>query len=253
MHNAPVNVVLQEPTKKVSDWDKQKTAWTNWNNSIGGNCHFYPLTIKAAYVIGIIYDFSKSIDVLLHSPKVSWQTTYFPAYSLFAASVELLGRCIRGNETHGEAVKNSRAGFNFLVFNEYDCQDTKDGARTAFETDKKKDGYTIDQLITLRHFVAHGQATVNQNQLATIFLDTEILAKMQPYLAAGLNRYWHHLQGISCTEDQAKILCNHLALSNVLAIRGWPVYNMWSRFGPRDGKHDSVEKIFNEDFNWTVD
>jgi hypothetical protein len=68
------------------------------------------LTIKAAYVIGIIYCICESVSILLSKPE-KLKFTYIPAYGEFASGVELLGRCLRGNhKTYGNS-KDLEAGF----------------------------------------------------------------------------------------------------------------------------------------------
>lgn len=43
------------------------------------------------------------------------ETTFYPAYGLFASAVELLGRCIRGNQGTGQTGSNLKLGLQWLV------------------------------------------------------------------------------------------------------------------------------------------
>ncbi|MGB3905234.1 MAG: hypothetical protein WBB22_09945 [Anaerolineae bacterium] len=94
---APINVKVENPTDAGTNWQAEVPRWRSLNKQIGGNPDFYPLTIKGAHVIGVIHDICESVSCLLRYPNAR-QTTYIPAYGVFASGVEILGRCIRGNE-----------------------------------------------------------------------------------------------------------------------------------------------------------
>ncbi|MBM3149811.1 MAG: hypothetical protein FJZ88_07295, partial [Chloroflexi bacterium] len=111
---APVNVKLQHPRVPVANWSQESAQWTARNNAVGGNPDFYPLTIKAAYVIGIIHDLCESVSCLLKYPHVR-ETTYIPAYGVFASGIDLLGRCIRGHSTTSDNTEDLRTGFKWLA------------------------------------------------------------------------------------------------------------------------------------------
>ena len=111
---APVNVKLQEPTIPVRDWADQAAQWVALNHDLGGNDEFYPLTVKAAYVIGVIHDLCECVSLLL-SPKAKVNVTYLPAYGVFASGVELLGRCINGNMTDTGSSTDLERGFRWII------------------------------------------------------------------------------------------------------------------------------------------
>jgi len=103
-------------------------------------------------------------------------------------------------------------------------------------------------LVALRHFAAHGQAT-SKVTVPGVYkfgdIDYEILGKMPPLIAEGLERYWGQLQK---EED----LCNKLARANVLALRNWPVLRSWLLFEKdASGKYYSITEIFNR-FDWVI-
>ena len=101
---APVNMKLANPTMPVPDWSTQAAAWSTLNQEIGGNPDFYPLTVKAAYVVGVIHDICTSVTCLLQVRRELLPATYIPAYGVCASGIEILGRCILGvAETPGAA------------------------------------------------------------------------------------------------------------------------------------------------------
>jgi len=66
---APVNVAIADPSIPVGDWTAQAEQWRRLNANpdgpIHGNEGFYPLTIKAAYVVGVIHGICESVAYLL--------------------------------------------------------------------------------------------------------------------------------------------------------------------------------------------
>jgi hypothetical protein len=258
----PINVRLDNPTVIPSNWINQRNEWLALNTRIGGHPGFYPLTIKAWYVLGTIYTISASIEHLLnyraenlpsflsnqlnlHSRRrtlsATWQITYYPAYGLFASSVEILGRCLNGNDTTGRSTRDLTDGFKWLVspdFNNYNAVPT-----TNIVVSTTLGGAcTIEKLCQLRHYIAHGQATANHNQL-----DAELLQNLLPKLANGLEAYWAELQ----TSDD---LCNKLAQA-MIAIPPDKDHvtdiSLALLSQDRVSQYRSVGYIF-EQFNWQV-
>ncbi|MEW6499126.1 MAG: hypothetical protein AB1589_42570 [Cyanobacteriota bacterium] len=238
---APVNVKLKYPTEPVDNWDDIAFEWKTLNHLVGGNPGFYTLTIKAAYVIGVIHDICESVDCLIRYKQI--RTTYLPAYGVFASGVEILGRCITGNETTVNNVQDIKTGFKWLASSSPDkiIDDYILIRTSSFE-------YTIAMLIALRHFAAHGQATSKKKEDGRYqfgMIDYEILEKLLPCLADGLDRYWHEL-------IQSEVLCNKLAKANIIALRDWPIKKSWILFEKdKNGTYHSVADIFKR-FNWRV-
>lgn len=190
------------------------------------------MTIKAAYVIGIIHDLCESVTCLLRHPDVR-QTTYIPAYGVFASGIDLLGRCMRGHSTSWDNTKDLTTGFKWL-----DPSQSVSDDPILVKTSTS--AYTVNRLGAMRHFAAHGQATSQ-----FVNLDYEILSMMPPLIARGLERYWTELQN---TED----LCNQLAKASVLAFRSAPIRKSWRLFEKNEfGEYESVEQIFSK-FDWHV-
>lgn len=227
---APMNVLLANPSVAVDGWDA--VEWTRLNEESGGNPDFHPLTVKAAHVVGIIHGQSECVTSLLKhlSPDVS----LLPAYGIFASSVELLGRCLNGNDTLQHADADLKTGFNWLAARVIDTSD----ARLVIQTGASL--YTVGELAQLRHYAAHGQASARSSRA----FDIEILKPMPALLAGALETYWADLQ----TREET---CNNLAKANVIPLRNWPVFRSWSLFGPRSGSYSSIGELFTE-FDWQV-
>ncbi len=231
---APVNVKLQTPTISLPNWSREAPEWMRLNATIGGNPDFYPLTVKAAYVIGIIHDLCDSATLLLRHPAAK-SITYIPAYGIFASGIDLLGRCLNGNTGTSNTTRDLKTGFKWLVQSNH--QQVLDN-HTPITTSSYS--HTIADLASLRHFAAHGQA---QSSISNI--DYEILNHMPPLLASGLERYWSDLQ-------QNDDLCNNLAKANIIALRGWPVQKSWHLFEKdKQGRYHGVFEIFSR-FKWQL-
>ena len=239
---APVNVKLQTPTVPIPNWGQEASQWMALNAAVGGNRDFYPLTVKAAYVVGVEHTICESVSHLLTHPNAK-TTTYIPAYGVFASGVELLGRSINGNSTTSQNTRDLKTGFKWLVSSSpHSVLDSHVVITTTSSI------YTVEMLAALRHFAAHGQATARMTAAGTYQfgnIDYEILSKMPPLVADGLERYWNQLQ----SDDS---LCNRLAQANVIALRNWPVFLSWGLF-ERDasGTHHTITEIFNR-FDWRV-
>lgn len=239
---APVNVRLRTPTIGVTGWPAKAARWAALNSSIGGNPDFYPLTIKAAYVIGIIHDVCTSVSRLVKVPRSLVAATYLPAVGVCASGMEVLGRCVLGVDTTQRADESLRTGFKWLVNSAYtSVPDSHVLVRTT------TNAFDILTLPHLRHFAAHGQATAQSGsplrQLQD--LDTELLAPLPPLIAAGLERWWGELQ----VSDE---MCNRLAKANIIAFRSWPVFKMWGLFEQdAQGQYHTITDAF-APFDWKV-
>ena len=246
-NQAPINI--KSPTIHINSWKNKSDHWLDLNIDIGGNPDLSPITIKAAYIIGIIFDSCYSVDLLLRERRYIYRT-YLPAYGIFASSVELLGRCINGNAITKGSSKDLETGFKWLVssnFSEY--KNDYLNVPKKFElirTSKYK--YSISNLVALRHFTAHGLATSTTNQnnsYAFGSIDYEILMHFPNLLANGLEAYLSKLKTDEC-------FSNELAKANVLAIRTGPLEQTWELF-ERDinGKYKSISEIITK-FDWDL-
>lgn len=238
---APVNVKLQTPSS-IPDWNKEATEWMNLNAEAHGNPSFYRLTVKAAYVIGVEHDLCESVSHLLKHPGAK-TTTYIPAYGVFAAGVELLGRCINGNATTERNVADLKTGLKWLVSSSYNTiPDTQVVVTTTSRS------HTVESLAALRHFAAHGQATSRKTAAGTRQfgkIDYEVLSMMPPLLADGLQRYWQEL-----LDHESR--CQKLAEANIIALRSSPVLRSWILFEKdASGRYPKVLEIFSR-FDWRI-
>ena len=237
--SAPVNAFLDEPTypaqeysQATEEWQRQAEDWRQLNQFVG-NPDFYPLTVKAFYVFGVIYHICKCVDLLLASRQREGATS-IPAYGVLASGIELLGRCITGNPSAHNPENDLRAGLWWLATGSYE---NVDGNHILIETTRQ---YSISDLVALRHFAAHGQATMNR----LVEFDHEIFAQMgnpdHHLIAIGLERYW---AGVSDSEE----ICNRLAKANIMAIRYDPLLSTLRNLSCRPSP--SMSEIFSV-FDW---
>ncbi len=217
MSNAPVNVFLKKPSIEISNWDIQASQWTQLSRDLGGNPDFYPLTIKAFYVFGIMRGACQSVSILLDDP-FSIPSTYYPAYAVFSSFVDLLGRCLRGNSKNVGTIKDLRAGFQWLVAPVLDQYENICDEHILIRT--RIAPYTISNMMMLRHFAAHGQSN-SKRELppADFFILEQVLPKIPP----AIESYWTLLQ-------TSEHLCNQLALANVAPYRNDPVWKTFLSF-----------------------
>ena len=264
----PVKMKIADPTTALPGWAQERTEWIELNREIDGHPLFSPLTIKAAYVIGVIHQLCQCITVLLRAPvhqtvgqihpwlspqprRHPWQTTYIPAYGLLASGINLLGRCLRGNDNPAkESTEDIEAGFKWLSNPRYNPAIQGDAAFGYHGISKQStlittstQSYSIDQLVKMRHYAAHGQAVAVGYSFPDA--DYEILAKMPVLLADGLEHFWGAL--IDHVEP-----CNRLAKARILAYLGTPILASWIVFDiGTDDRNHSITEIFKE-FDWRV-
>lgn len=260
MSDPPVNVRFEIPTEPPPHWDEEAQRWRHLNatpllingQSRVGHPGFYPLTIKAAYVIGVIYDLCLTVSYLLQ-PSSMRDRFYIPAYGVFASGVDLLGRCLQGNNTHNAGPDRNNpdilAGFKWLKEPSYPAYETVQRDEVLIETSREL--YSLDMLMALRHFAAHGQATTNTRVYDFRDIDYEILGKMPPLLARGLDEYWNSLGAHSRERLEVnELLCNRLARASIAGFRNGPIYNSWILFQGH-GSGESITNIFQR-FNWSI-
>jgi hypothetical protein len=240
--SAPAQVVEPDPTVVGQAWQNEEQMWETLNKDKDAfGCQgFRAITTKAMYVLGVTHSICTSVTSLLKGPLTA---TYLPAYGVFASGVDLLGRCIQGNRTpltapqHGSS-SDLKVGFRWLANSYYRGQVPNDIIQTS------NNRYTVDDLVYLRHFAAHGQATTRY-QLQDI--DYEIIENLKPLMIEGLDTYWEKLKA----GDQS--LSNNLAKANVMGFRALPVQVILSLFSPdpTTGEYPSVLKLFSK-FDWRV-
>jgi hypothetical protein len=232
--------VLEPNPDVVQTWHNEKLLWEALNKETLDNQEFQPIAIKAMYVLGVIHGICTSVTFLLKGPL---KATYLSAYGVFASGIDLLGRCIRGNDTQYTAPQRGlpsdlEEGYRWLADSYFRGNVPNEIVQTS------SNRYTVGNLVALRHFAAHGQATT-QYQLQDI--DYEIIEGSKPLLIEGLDTYWERLKN----GDQG--LSNNLARANVRGFRALPIQVTQRLFNPDPitNEYPSVLKIFSE-FDWKV-
>ncbi len=188
------------------------------NALAGGNPDFEPLVIKAAYVFGTALDVFESVTVLLARER-AWQVTYRSAFGVFASAVELLGRCMSGNDTPtGKS-------------------DLADGLRFVFPTGLATPAtrYSCDHLEQLRHFAAHGQGASKMHDI-----DYQVLERCPRPFGEAIEGYWASLQ------LDPKV-CGQLARARITPLQPSRVESVWQQFAV--GK--SAGELFYS-YNWSI-
>lgn len=184
--NVPVS--LADPDVSVEN----EATWIELKDLAKANPHFTVVEIKAFYAIGLINDICQSVDWLLKA-KDAWPNKYLPAFALFASGVDLLGRCLTGNPTP-DVNANLTVGFYYLAkpnsqppgtnISKLD-QETLVVVKTEFSE------YTVAELVALRHYAAHGQATT-KSQLPII--DIGLLEVFPKLMGDAIETYWNGLK-----------------------------------------------------------
>jgi|GEM_PF-1252480 len=237
MPDVPVNVCIARPASPLPQWAQEEPRWIALNREVGGHPDFFPLTVKAFYVIGLIWAACKSVGILLDGFERP-HTTYFPAYAVFASAIDLLGRCVNGSQGTASAGRDITAGFQWLANPDIGSYANVDPNDVFVNTENSS--YSIQTLVAFRHFAAHGQARSNRTLPNYDFF---ILGEMPPKLAAGLESYWSALQS-------GQEPCNRLARAGVTPYRNKPIFDtLWSFSGGGAGSYPAIYDIFFE-FDW---
>lgn len=235
--SAPVNAKLEAPTypeeenkQAVQQWKEQAERWQQLNVLVGGNPDFYPLTTKAFYVFGVIYQICECVSILLDSERRN--ITSIPAYGVLSSGIELLGRCVTGNLSTFKSEGDLRAGFWWLAKG---SNLEPNGDYILIETTRQK--YKITDLIALRNFAAHGQATMNHVVEFDNDIFTQIFKPEKHLIGIGLDKYWAEVRNNEET-------CNKLARANVVPIQNAPLLKTLRLFGATP--YQSVYEIFSK-------
>jgi len=209
------NVHRDAPTSAIDDWPIHEKEWRKLGDEIGARREFSPLTIKALYVVGLILASCRSVSLLLNG-KLLISTTYYPSYMVFSSSVELLGRCLSGNRTTRKSTNDLIDGFKWLAtpkYPEYCDVSTSDRfIKTKYFT------YSINDLVAIRNFTAHGQAiSAGLKQF-----DYLILEEFPPLLGEAVGKYLDYLSA-------SEILASKLASASIIPYRNRPLFDsLWA-------------------------
>ena len=233
--NVPVSLFDPYALKDNSD------MWLKLNLEAKGNRDFTPIEIKAFYVIGLISDICLGVDWLLKAPD-AWPNKYLPAFALFASGVDLFGRCLTGN-SDPRLGDNLRVGFHYLA-----RPNPQPPATAISPTDLATIvvtinicPYTVQELVDLRNYSAHGQATV-KGQLPG--LHCELLDTFPKLMGDAMEVYWKGLQ-------TNKEYCNRMASAKLepYSDRAEPLKHILDHFSVRE---NSIGSLF-YGLNWHVE
>jgi len=138
------------------------SSWNHLGQIANVNRGFSALEIKGAYIVGLIDDISRGVEHLLQADG-AWPELYLPAFGLFASSVDLLGRCLTGNETL-QTNENLRVGFWYLFHCSPQAPLKSVSGNAILQQILSSQGisYSIEDLVFLRNYCAHGQAARGQ-------------------------------------------------------------------------------------------
>lgn len=210
------NVIEFDLNGQIEGWITQSKLWRRLGDDIAARREYSPLTIKALYIYGLILSSCRSVSLLLSGDLLT-STTYYPAYIVFASSVELLGRCISGNSSTRGSSKNLISGFKWLLKPEYPVYVDLPIHRVVVTT--KNFPYTINDLVSIRNYTAHGQAT-SSNELKQF--DYLILAEFPLIFGNAVERYFKLLMS-------SRKVAENLAKASVIPYRNRPVSDsLWA-------------------------
>jgi hypothetical protein len=202
MNGRKVPVSLADPYANVYN----ASEWKGLQDSVA-NSQFTVLEIKAFYAIGLIFEICASVDCLLKASlsKNEHPLTYrvftsggryLPAFGVFASGIELLGRCLIGNETP-QVNENLKVGFHY--FAKPTLKPLLDNIPMSTEVVKTSRSYSIQDLIDLRNYAAHGQSTVGEKDTSGRLLpktnlpgiERDLFSKLPEKMGSAMQVYWH--------------------------------------------------------------
>jgi hypothetical protein len=225
--NVPVS--LANPDTPTNNADH----WLELGKLAKANPEFTAIEIKAFYVVGLIDDICQSVAWLLKAED-AWPEKYLPAFGVFASGVDLLERCITGNSTP-RVKENLAVGFYYLARPTLQppvksLPPTE--AETTIVVKTNMVEYSVADLVALRHYSAHGQATT-KNRLPSLHI--ELLDQFPQLIGNAMEAYWSGLKG---NEE----FCSRLGSANVAAYsnRAEPLRHTLEYFSKPDNSIDGL-------------
>jgi hypothetical protein len=202
MNGRKVPVSLADPYASVYN----DLEWRSLQASVA-NSQFTVLEIKAFYVIGLMLEVCASVDCLLKASlsknehPLAYQVftsggRYLPAFGVFASGVELLGRCLTGNET-AQVNENLKVGFHYLAKPTLTPLLTSIPMGTDVVITSRS--YSIQDLIDLRNYAAHGQSTVGEKDASGRLvpksnlpgIERDLFGRLPEKMGDAIQVYWH--------------------------------------------------------------
>jgi hypothetical protein len=205
--------VIPPSVDYMDQWNLEAPAWRFVARGVVTDDAFDPLTLKAIYVTGLMLESCRAVHVLL-GPENLTPTVFYPAFAVFASTIELLGRCINGNASHRNTGNDLATGFKWL--HRPNPLDFRCVPETQEVIATKNYPYTIADLVALRNFAAHGQA-VNLSEIRTF--DFLILGEFPPIVSRGVAGYLAAL-------PSSEYLSTGLAKASVSPFRNDPIFQV---------------------------
>jgi len=231
------DVILSATTSAIPEWRAEAPCWEVLYSDAHMSAAVNTLTVKARYVTGVILAYCRSVEILLRREHLI-STTYLPAFALFASAVDLIGRCVTGNSTNypkklRQDLDDVTIGFKWLAAPSASRYEAVKVSQDLVKTRSGK--HSIDELVALRHYCAHGQAMhnlvdrygMNPNRLVPTNrhvdcpmqnLDYLLLGEMPPVIGEALEAYLTELR----TSDA---LAANLAKAGVLPFLDRPIFD----------------------------
>jgi len=140
-----------------------------------------PFTAKALYAFGMMRHLIESAGwALTHRPP--YQCFYISAYLLSCGAIELLGRCISGDDREDKGSGSRlRCGLRQIAALSQDSDDEQ----VVVITNHWR--YTVGDCVALRNFCAHG-ASVGHARI-----DVELVDEILKKLSGAMDDYWNQL------------------------------------------------------------
>lgn len=211
---APVN--FAQPTVSVL----RGADFVALNAQAGGNADFREIVIKGAYLLGTALDIFEGVTVLVEHPRAR-SVTYRLAFGVFASAVDLLGRALSGNSTispkAGRGATDIQVGFEYLRTRAFPIPPSAPRTGAAVITTSSA-AYSAADLIALRHFAAHGQATAKFSAV-----DDELLSRCPGLFGDAIEAYWAILH-------QNASASSNLAAADIIPVASERVKDVWGEF-----------------------
>lgn len=240
----------------------QDDVWLSLNANLPGGVKghegFHPVTIKAAYVIELIYQMFEGAESLIRD-SASSSVKFLSALGVVASAIELLGKCLQGSEEPwADSPDCLKSGLRWLLKPDL-SRTSGTGQDSPFTVTSKSTTYTIDDLMKLRNFSAHGQATTGETNLPWT-LDPELLIEFPNKMGDGINHYWaiiawpdnlkdnpgpHWPDDPDQIDQLSRTYCQRIANVKIVAVHAaQPILKSWVKFESQS----AGDEFYNLDF-----
>jgi hypothetical protein len=256
-----VPVCLKDPYIPVYNADR----WLALSKLAEVNPEFTAVEIKSFYMIGLIVEICASVDCLLKANNLSEKNhplavqifnaggRYLPAFGVLASGVELLGRCLTGNKT-AQTNENLNVGFYYLVKPSSNPLRSSIPEKTVVVTTEHF-SYTIEHLISLRNYAAHGQSVMGEKIKDEITgkkqviptsnlpgIDRGVFKEFPKLIGNAIDTYW-----LSLIDDEKHCIKMGRARLDPYSNRVQPLQHIISYISQKP--HPSMGSVFYK-FDW---